>query len=291
MLTPLRSSRSPLPRMLLFVSFVSAAVLLSGCGIVQWSKQEPEPRLTPAMFESRLAEFEQHVASQCKASDNALEAHRNETAMLTADVRELGSLLRQLHSDIKLLDVDPQRPPTLCDPDDEMDSYRDKQVLGRSEWVGFPDIGTYLKARIDSGANTSSISARDITPFERDGEDWVRFKLALDDDQAVVEDVRDAWIEAPVERQVRIMQASGTETRPVISLLMTLGPIREHVDFTLSDRRNMSFPILLGRRFMMDIAIVDVAENYRYERPEFPGGEPSDQAAKDEARDAEYDEE
>jgi hypothetical protein len=146
-----------------------------------------------------------------------------------------------------------------------------KIVLGRQEWVGFPDIGTYLKARVDSGANTSSLSARDITYFERDGEKWVRFKLALaEDEDGVVERVRDRWIEAPLLRKVRIIQATGTDTRPVVRLLMTLGPIRQEVEFTLNDRTDLTYPVLLGRRFMMDIADIDVSREYIYERPEFP---------------------
>jgi len=55
---------------------------------------------------------------------------------------------------------------------------------------------------VDSGANTSSLSAREITRFERDGENWVRFKLALTEEDVVVDSQRDEWIEAPVERRV-----------------------------------------------------------------------------------------
>ncbi|MFP3387064.1 RimK/LysX family protein, partial [Tritonibacter sp. SIMBA_163] len=77
--------------------------------------------------------------------------------------------------------------------------------------------------------------------------------------------VRDEWIEAPIERRVKIVQASGEESRPVISLLMTLGPIRENVEFTLNDRTHLDYPVLLGRRFMLDIATIDVAETYLHE--------------------------
>lgn len=113
----------------------------------------------------------------------------------------------------------------------------------------------------------------------------MRFKLALNDDDVAVESQRDEWVEAPIVRRVRIVQASGEESRPVISLLMTLGPIRENVEFTLNDRSHLDYPVLLGRRFLMDIAAIDVADTYLHDRPEFPGGEPADQAAEDEAAD------
>jgi hypothetical protein len=222
-----------------------------------------------------------------------LEQAQRERQALTADVREVGSLLRQLRDDIQTQQArgsDPIIVREECETNDVLDT---KTLLGRTEWVGLPGIGTYLKARVDSGANTSSLSARDITRFERNGENWVRFKLALNDDDVVVEAKRDEWIEAPVERRVRVIQATNGEgdSRPVISLLMTLGPIRENVEFTLNDRSHLSYPVLLGRRFLLDIALIDVAATYLHSRPEFPGGAPAGQSAADEAVDQDDNEE
>lgn len=54
-------------------------------------------------------------------------------------------------------------------------------ILGSEEWVYVPEIDQTFKARVDTGATTSSISATDIVPFERDGKDWVKFKIDLGD--------------------------------------------------------------------------------------------------------------
>lgn len=54
------------------------------------------------------------------------------------------------------------------------------------------------------------------------------------------------------------------------------------MEFTLNDRTHLNYPVLLGRRFLMDIVVIDVAESYLHERPEFPGGRPADEAAMDE---------
>ena len=156
-----------------------------------------------------------------------------------------------------------------------------KLLLGRVEWAGLPEIPVVLKARIDSGAKTSSLSAHELTEFERDGEDWLRFKLALDEEGSVGDEVRDQWIEAPVIRRVRIIQASGSESRPVVSLQTTLGPIRQNVEFTLNDRTDLSYPVLLGRRFMMDIAYIDVGREFIHERPTFPAHAGNDEDAKE----------
>ncbi|WP_083004309.1 ATP-dependent zinc protease family protein [Halomonas sp. GT] len=256
----------------------------AGCAVTPPETNEPPP-LSEASFNTRILELETSLAQQCASASSLQEQQLRQQQVLTADVREVGSLLRYLRQDVAGIQARGEEPVIVREECDVETTQDNKTLLGRSEWIGLPSVGTYLKARVDSGANTSSLSASEITRFERDGENWVRFKLALNDDDVVVDRVRDEWIEAPIVRRVRIVQASGEESRPVISLLMTLGPIRENVEFTLNNRTHLDYPVLLGRRFMMDIATIDVAQTYLYERPEFPGGEPADQAAEDEAAD------
>ena len=126
------------------------------------------------------------------------------------------------------------------------------------------------EARIDTGAKTSSISALDITPFEKDGKRWVRFRLAPDDSDDSFE------IEAPLVRYVKIRQASSNELdrRPVASLTVRLGKMTEVAEFTLTDRTQMSYPILLGREFLRDVAIVDVARENIQPKPAIVEGQP-----------------
>ncbi|WP_404474838.1 ATP-dependent zinc protease [Vreelandella venusta] len=262
----------------------SLSLTFAGCATIQPDPNEPLP-LSEASFNSRIIELENALAQQCGATSTLQERQLNQQQVLIADVREVGSLLRFLRGDIASLEARGSEPVIIREECEAVSIEDTKTMLGRNEWVGLPSIGTYLKARVDSGAHTSSLSASNITRFERDGENWVRFKLALNEEDIVVERVRDEWIEAPILRRVRIVQASGEESRPVISLLMTLGPIRENVEFTLNDRTHLDYPVLLGRRFMMDIATIDVAQTYIHERPEFPGGEPAEQAADDELAD------
>lgn len=271
-------------RPLLYSGVLSLALLLAGCALPV-NPADSQPVLGPDEFALRLDQLEADLAARCELQQVALSDHSRRQEVLVADVREVGSLLRHLRADIERLEhSQAENEPLVITQECAADELglANKAVVGRSEWIGLPDVGTYLKARVDSGANTSSLSARDITRFERDGANWVRFRLGLTDDDVVVDDVREEWIEAPVERRVRIVQASGEESRPVVSLMMTLGPIREPVEFTLNDRSHLNYPVLLGRRFLMDIAVIDVAETYLHERPEFPGGRPADEAAMDE---------
>ncbi|EWH00327.1 Ribosomal protein S6 modification protein [Halomonas sp. BC04] len=266
---------------------LASLLLISGCAMTP--QAEPEPVLSPDAFDARIEQLEQTMALRCDLAEDRLSRHDLRQTEMMADIKDANALLQQLRGNIQRLEQRGDEPViVMAECDEAADTpLADKELVGRAEWIGLPDIGTYLKARIDSGANTSSLSAKDITRFERDGEDWVRFRLGITDEDVVVDDVRDEWIEAPVERRVRIVQAAGSESRPVVSLLMTLGSIREPVEFTLNDRSHLHFPVLLGRRFLMDIALIDVAETYLHPRPEFPGGRPASEAAQDELNDQE----
>lgn len=264
---------------------IVATLLLSGCTMLPDREAMP-PVVTSAEFQARIDRLEGAVTSRCMTDHQAsLDQQLHQQQVLTADLREVGSQLRQLRGELAGRDSEDDTPEATRQCRDSQARLDNKEILGRSEWIGLPGVGTYLKARIVSGATTSSLSATELIRFERDGENWVRFKLGLNENDSVVDSVRDEWIEASVERRVRIIQASGEDSRPVISLLMTLGPLRETVQFTLNDRTHLDHPVLLGRRFLMDIAVIDVAEQYLHERPEFSGGRPAEEAGADEAAD------
>jgi hypothetical protein len=159
-----------------------------------------------------------------------------------------------------------------CPPPSEtvagVNNIGNKIVVGRVEWLWIEAVNRVYEARIDTGATTSSISALDITPFEKDGKRWVRFRLSPDDTDDSYE------IEAPLVRYVRIRQASSQELdrRPVAALTVRLGKMTEVAEFTLTDRTQMSYPILLGREFLRDVAVVDVAKRNIQPKPEIVVG-------------------
>lgn len=133
-------------------------------------------------------------------------------------------------------------------------------VLGAIEKVKIDTIKQQFDARVDTGATTSSINAIDIQEFERNGKTWVKFHIK--DDSTAADEMH--WIESPVVRYVKIRQATNTdgERRIVVELWVQLGDVHEKAQFTLADRSQMSHPILLGREFIQDIALVDVSKQY-----------------------------
>jgi ribosomal protein S6--L-glutamate ligase len=130
-----------------------------------------------------------------------------------------------------------------------------KIIVGSEEWCGFPDIGLpAIKARVDSGAATSSLHAFNIVPFDREGQPWVRFDVhPLHGDQSVV--VRH---EAPILDRRRVKNTSGiAEERYVIKERLVLGDQSWPVELTLANRDAMGYRMLLGRQAMEGRILVD----------------------------------
>lgn len=138
------------------------------------------------------------------------------------------------------------------------DKSGDKQVVGAVENVLITPPGEILSARIDTGAVTSSLDATDIEWFERNGHDWVRFKIINPKTN------KEFTLERRIVRNVKIIQAvvDEVERRSVVELEVTIGKTTQKAEFTLSDRRHMEYPVLIGRNILMDIMVVDVSKSH-----------------------------
>ena len=149
----------------------------------------------------------------------------------------------------------PSIKPRRC-PTSPAAKIADKLVIGEIENVNVAPPGQVFMARIDTGAAGTSIHASHIVAFERDGRDWVRFQI----DHPSIE--TPLTIERPVARTVRVKQA-GSETaerRLVVKMTITLGSMTEQIDVSLSERATMTYPVLIGRNFLRNLAIVDVSQ-------------------------------
>jgi len=259
-----------------FPLLMISSILLSGC----INRTPPTPSVSPAQLTNALTETElrlaEHMEQQCQGWQDQQQANFEQFQQVQKSQRQLDEKLNQL--DHKL-DKPPVQPvavaaskPVQCPPAAATNSNNlgNKLVVGQVEWLWIESVNRVYEARIDTGATTSSISALDITPFEKDGKRWVRFRLAPDDSDDSFE------IEAPLVRYVRIRQASSDDLdrRPVASLTVRLGKMTEVAEFTLTDRTQMSYPILLGREFLRDVALVDVARDNIQPKPEIVQGQP-----------------
>ncbi|HDZ16113.1 MAG TPA: ATP-dependent zinc protease [Methylophaga aminisulfidivorans] len=221
--------------------------------------------------ESRLAE---KIQQQCDVLGKAENAQTENLAKITKKQATFDGRLDVIEGKIDTVIVKQHKgdaaPPLCPKPAVVSNNTGNKLVVGRTEWLWLEAVNRVYEARVDTGAATSSISALDITPFEKDGKNWVRFRLAPDDGDDSFE------VEAPLVRYVKIRQAS-TDTldrRPVASLTVRLGTMTEVAEFTLNDRTQMTYPILLGREFLRDVAVVDVAKDNIQIKPEIVQNQP-----------------
>jgi len=147
---------------------------------------------------------------------------------------------------------------TLDNPETVNSALLDKMIVGRVEWVWLEKLDASYKAQMDTGVKSAQINAKSMQMFERDGNTWVKFMLHSSGDH------QDAMIEVPVERSLKSRSQNNEEkpSRPVIKLKLRLGSWVGNVKFTVYERKNSNYDFVLGRSFLQDIALVDVAQSY-----------------------------
>ncbi len=161
-----------------------------------------------------------------------------------------------------------QPAPEHASPDDASPGRANpaRTLIGWREWVHLPDLLPeaddvlgWVKAKVDTGARTSAIHAWDIESVDRDGQEWLRFRLhpRQADDEVVVE----AEARLVEEREVRSSNGD-VERRPVVETTLALGGERYRIELTLTNRDQMGFRMLLGRTGMADHLLVDPGRSY-----------------------------
>ena len=137
------------------------------------------------------------------------------------------------------------------------------KVFGWVENAYIEPWGIAVKAKLDSGALTSSLDARDIEMFEKDGEEWVRFRLKLEDQESG--DTFSDQSERPLYREHTVRGAGGRDERPVVLMDVCMGDTIYEEQFSLRDREEMIYPLLLGRRTISHLGLLDVRNTFLQE--------------------------
>jgi len=133
---------------------------------------------------------------------------------------------------------------------------KEKVLIGRVEWVSMPELKIKHKARIDTGAKTTSLHAVNIEEVEQRGELFVKFQT-VDAEGKVVEVVR------KVDTTQRVSNTSGlVSKRYVIKEKIKMGKIEREVLINLNDRSTMEYKFLVGRNLLLGRFIVDVARSH-----------------------------
>lgn len=238
---------------MIFRRFILGSFLLTGCSYQQTMN---------AHFDT--VERTHQSVEQIESSVEALEAssqqdHRDheQTVALLVNIQ---NRVEQLESQVKSITpvVVESTPPAIVQ--EVPQPADDRILLGARERIVFDNSDVAYVARVDTGAEVSSLHADDIQLFERDGDTWVRFSV----NHESLNETSVRVFEAPLKRTARIRQANAEEAqdRYVVELWAKLGRIYQKTEFTLTDRNSLDNTVLIGRDFFMDIALVDVGHEF-----------------------------
>jgi hypothetical protein len=220
--------------------------LLSLGGCVSMEKAPPVPTLTLAELRNEISLSEQRLQTSMEQQQKQYVQQQHLLVQLNTDVTNMKESVKKVDSKLATLPPEPPKPMAIptekCPAPSQGHTVDGKLLVGEAEWIWVDAANDAFQARVDTGATTSSISAQEITIFERNGKNWVRFFLSH-------------------------QEMDDLDRRPVVRLTVRIGDMTEKAEFTLKDRSDMTFPVLLGREFLKDIAVVDVAREYIQPKP------------------------
>lgn len=143
-----------------------------------------------------------------------------------------------------------------------IESCDGKKIMGRVEKILLMDKKIILDAKLDSGADSSSLSAKNILPFERNHKKWIQFTISS----------TDQIYTAPLIKNIKILRRSDEITnnhnylyklRPTIQLPICVGNQKFLILVNLIDRSTFKYPMLIGNDAIKKMGIIiDVSKSY-----------------------------
>lgn len=134
-------------------------------------------------------------------------------------------------------------------------------TVGWREWIALPALNVAaVKAKIDTGAKTSSLHAFQIERFRKSRRDFIRFHV-----HPLQKSLRrSVKVEVPLLEMRAVRSSNGHQSeRPVIETELELFDQRWVIELTLANRDQMGFRMLLGRQALRGgRLLVDVAASY-----------------------------
>ena len=141
-----------------------------------------------------------------------------------------------------------------------MHESHQKQCIGWREWLSLPDLKIpQIKAKVDTGARTSSLHAHNLEYFTKKKKTFVRF--CVHPVQRSKRKSIETTAELKEERHVK--SSGGHQTlRPVIETSIKIADQVWSIELTLIDRDLMGFRMLLGRQAIKNRFFVDPGRSY-----------------------------
>ncbi len=188
--------------------------------------------------------------------------------MLEKQQNSTDSIINAIKTQVEKPSCPPVPARTVCPTVDKSKGQamhlNGKIIVGHVEKIYLAALEQVYTARIDSGAETSSLDARNITRFERDGSNWVRFDVPVPGADTLI------TLEKEIVRRVRVTQAAAEdpERRVVVELQFAIGDHQQVAEFTLTDRNDLENEVLIGRNVLRDVMLIDVGREFTTKLPE-----------------------
>lgn len=132
-----------------------------------------------------------------------------------------------------------------------------KQIIGSKELISILDLELYnLDAKVDTGADSSALHCDHI---EIDDNNMVHFTL-LDEVHPAYHGKR---MQMPLYKVKKVRSSNGElQLRPSIKVEVKFFGKKYKSVISLTNRADMKFPMLIGRKFLSGKFLVDVSEEY-----------------------------
>lgn len=133
----------------------------------------------------------------------------------------------------------------------------DKKIVGKKELISIVDLDLYnLDAKVDTGADSNALHCDDIFV---DDEGFVHFTL--------LDEVHEAYhgrkMKMPIHKVKKVRSSNGElQERPSIKVVVDFFGKKYKTIISLTNRADMKYPMLIGRKFLSGRFLVDVSQEY-----------------------------
>lgn len=131
--------------------------------------------------------------------------------------------------------------------------FKRKKIIGNIEPIYFLPVKEAFLARIDTGAQISSIGVSELKKFKKDGQKWVSFKVTNPTSNETI------VFEKQIAGYIKIVRPQKSENRIKVVMDIRLGNKIFQKEFTLANRQNFKYQVLVGRNILTNFYIVDTS--------------------------------
>lgn len=140
-----------------------------------------------------------------------------------------------------------------------MKSSKHKTIVGRSAIVDFPDLGLLrIKAKIDTGAYSTALHSDKVWENDVDGTRYLFFQIQDPENSSLKKIIKTQYF-----TQKSVKSSNGKkELRYQIKTNIVIGGKTRKTDVSLTNRKKMKFPVLIGRKVLKNGFLVDVSKKF-----------------------------